>query len=140
MTAGSLALALAAALSGAALYVNVVEQPARLALDDSAMLQEWGPSDRRGVAVLTMLSLAAAICGLSQWYEGGDLRWAIGALIAILSWPYSFYVMAPIDNQIIALAPSDIGAARELVRQWGMLELGQTALAVVATGVFLWAL
>jgi hypothetical protein len=27
-----------------------------------------------------------------------------------------------------------------LVRQWGLLEYGQTAIALVATAIFLWAL
>ena len=140
MISGPLALAFSAALSGAALYVNSVEQPARLALDDGAMLKEWGPSDQRGVALLAGLSLLAAICGLSAYTSGGDVRWAVGALIAISTWPYAFYIMAPINNQIIALAPRDIGAARALVRQWGLLEYGQTAIGLVATAVFIWAL
>ena len=67
------------ALAGAGLYVNGVEQPARLALDDAAMLKEWGPSDRRGVGLMAALALLATICGLSAWYEGGDVRFAIGA-------------------------------------------------------------
>jgi hypothetical protein len=140
MTAGTFALAFASALAGAGLYVNGVAQPARLALDDDALLKEWGPSDRRGVGLMAALALLAAICGLSAWYEGGDVRFAIGALIAVLSWPYTLYAMGPVNNQIIALAPKDVGAARALVWQWGLLEYGQTAIALAAAATFLWAL
>ncbi|THD48346.1 MAG: DUF1772 domain-containing protein [Bradyrhizobium sp.] len=140
MPLGSLALALAAAFSGAALYVNLVEQPARLALDDAAMLDEWGPSDRRGVALLATLSLLSAALGLLTYFASQDVRWAIGALIVLLAWPYTLFAMSPLNNQILALAPRDIGAARVLVRQWGLLEYGQTAIGLVATAVYLWAL
>jgi len=140
MTSGSLALAFAALFSGAALYVNVVEQPARLALDDKAMLTEWGPSDQRGVALMAGLSLIAAVLGLSAYFSSGDVRWAIGAVFIVLSWPYTFYAMAPLNNQIIALTSRDVGAARALVRQWGLMEYGQTAIGIVACAIFLWAL
>jgi len=139
MMAASLALAFSAALAGAGLYINAVEQPARMALDESAMLKEWGPSDRRGVALMAGLALASALCGLSAYYEGGDVRNALGAVIAAASWPYSLYVMGPINNQIIALTPKDVGAARVLVSQWGLLEYGQTAIALAATATFIWA-
>jgi hypothetical protein len=135
-----LALTLAAAFSGAALYVNLVEQPARLALDDQAMLNEWGPSDRRGVALLATLSLLSAALGLVTYFASQDVRWAIGALIILLAWPYTLFAMSPLNNQILSLAPRDIGAARVLVRQWGLLEYGQTGIGLVATAVFLWAL
>ena len=140
MTAGTLALAFASALAGAGLYVNGVEQPARLALDDQAMLKEWGPSDRRGVALMAGLALVAAVAGLAAYFETHDVRFAFGAIIAGSSWPYSVFVMGPVNNQIIALAPKDVGAARALVWQWGLLEYGQTAIAVAAAAAFLWAL
>ena len=140
MSPGALALVLAAAFSGAALYVNLVEQPARLELDDQAILNEWTPSDRRGAALLAALSLLSAGTGLIAYFSSEDVRWAIGALIVILSWPYAFFAMAPLNDQILTLAPRDIGAARLLVRQWGLLEYGQTAIGVFACAAFLWAL
>jgi hypothetical protein len=140
MYSGQLALAFSAALAGTGLYVNWVEQPSRLTLDDNALLSEWAPSDRRGFALHATLALISAVLGLSAWYSSGDAGFAVGAIIVILVWPYSFFVMAPLNNQILTLQPRDLGAARALVRQWGLLEYGQTAIALAATIVFLWTL
>ena len=137
---GSLALAFAGAFAGAALYVNWVEQPARLALDEQALLSEWGPSDRRGVALLAAFALASALAGLLAYFETQDLRWAIGALLVISSWPYTFFVMAPLNNQILSLRGGDVAAARALIRQWGLIESGLTAIGFVTVAIYLWAL
>ncbi len=137
---GTFALAFASAFAGAAIYVNWVEQPARLALDEEALLREWGPSDSRGVALLAGFALAAAIAGLTAWFETQDVRWAYGALVAIASWPYAFFVMAPLNNQILSLRGRDVAAARALIRQWGLIESGFAAIGLVAVVIFLWAL
>ena len=140
MIAGLIALAFAAAFAGAAIYVNWVEQPARLALDDQALLSEWTPSDRRGVALLAAFALAAALAAFIAYFETEDIRWVFGALIIISSWPYAFFVMAPLNNQILSLRGHDVAAARALVRQWGMVEAGFAAIGALAVAMFLWAL
>ena len=140
MFAGFIALVFAAAFAGAAIYVSWVEQPARLKLDDQALLSEWGPSDQRGVALLAAFALASGIAGFLAWFELDDVRWVFGALIVISTWPYAFFVMAPLNNQILSLHGSDVSAARELVRQWGLIESGFAAIGVVAVAMFLWAL
>jgi hypothetical protein len=133
------ALAFAAAFTGASFYVNWVEQPARLKLDDEALLSEWGPSDSRGVSLLAAFALLAAIAGFIAYFESQDVRWAFGALLIIASWLYAYFVMAPLDNQIRSLGGRDVAAARALVRQWGIVESGLTAIGAVAVLIFLWA-
>ena len=140
MFPGTFALAFAAAFSGAALYVIWVEQPARMALDEEALLSEWAPSDRRGVALLAALALISALAGILTYFETQDVRWAIGALVIVSSWPYIFFAMAPLNNQILSLRGNDVAAARALVRQWGFVESGLAAIGIVAVAVFLWAI
>ena len=136
---GTFALAFAAAFTGASFYVNWVEQPARLKLDDAALLSEWGPSDSRGVLLLAALALLAAIAGFIAYFGSQDVRWAFGAIVMILSWPYAFFFMSPLDNQIRSLRGGEVAAARALVRQWGIVESGMTAIGLAAVIIFLWA-
>jgi hypothetical protein len=137
---GTFALVFAAAFTGASFYVNWVEQPARLALDDQALLSEWGPSDSRGVALLSAFALVSAIAGFIAYFASQDVRWAFGAVVIMLAWPYAFFVMTPLDNQIRSLRNGEVAAARALVRQWGIVESGLTALGLAAVALYVWVI
>jgi hypothetical protein len=140
MIIGSLALAAAGAFTGASVYVNFVEQPARLALSDDALIKEWEPSDHRGFIVLAGFAALAALFGFIAFRELDDIRWIAGALVMLASWPYTYLAIVPLNNRILAYIDADAAhEARRVIDLWGRLELGQTAIGVLAIGIFVWA-
>jgi hypothetical protein len=139
MLAGQLALILAAVFSGAALYVSVAEQPARLTLDDRALVTEWKPSYKRGAAMQAPLAIAGCLLGLLAWWQTGVWQWLLGAILIIANWPYTFLGIMPTNNELMATDPANVDTGtRNRVEQWGRLHSGRTALGIAATLVFLW--
>ncbi len=140
MLAGQLALIIAAVFAGAALYVNIAEQPARLCLDDRSLLRQWQPSYKRGFAMQAPLAVAGFLFGLLTWWQTGVWLWLLGAVIMIANWPYTLLGIMPTNNRLMATDPALAGTAtRELIEKWAGLHAGRTALGFAAVAAFLWA-
>jgi len=135
---GHLALVVAAVFTGAALYVNVAEQPARLELSAQALLQQWRPSYRRATVMQAPLALLGLVLGVATWWPTADWRWLAGAILMLANWPYTLLVIMPTNNMLLMLDPES-GDAYALVGRWGWLHAGRTALGALATVLFLWA-
>src|SRR5262245_38381387 len=136
--AEELALATAAAFTGAAIYINVAEQPARLGLDDKALLVQWKPSYALGLPMQSGLALASALFGLLAFWLSRD--WPLGAALIFANWPYTFLVIMPINKRIAAISPdAAVTEARDLIETWGRLHAGRSALGLAATLAYLWA-
>jgi len=140
MLTGQLALFVAAVFSGAALYINVAEQPARLRLDDRSLLTEWKPSYKHGLVMQAPLAIVGFLLGLIAWWQSGHVGWAIGGLLMVANWPVTLFAIMPTNNRLMAIDPAAADPeSRAMIKRWGALHAVRTALGFMASLAFLWA-
>lgn len=141
MLTGHLALTVAAVFAGAALYINVAEQPARLLLDDRALLAEWKPAYKRGFAMQATLAVAGFLLGTLAWWSSSNVAWLAGAVVLLANWPFTLIVIMPTNKRLMG-TPLELAGpeTRTLIEHWGRLHTVRTMLGMLATLIFLWAL
>jgi hypothetical protein len=132
-----LALAGSAAFAGAAAYVNLSEQPARLLLDDVSLLREWKPSYARGFEMQATLALVSGLLGLAAFYFENHSAAALGGVLLLANWPYTLLVMAPTNKALAATPDQDAGpATRARIVRWGKLHAVRTGLGIAGASAF----
>jgi hypothetical protein len=127
--------------AGAAIYINLVEHPARMGCDTKTAATVWAPSYKRATVMQAPLAVISFLAGVAVWLLGGGLLWLIGALLIGLVVPFTFIAVMPTNNQL--LAPGrDLSSAetRSLLEKWGRLHAIRSALSFLASIVYLLSL
>ena len=135
---GPVATLAASLFAGAAIYINLVEHPARLACGTELAARQFAPSYKRATVMQVSLALVATLAGLWQWLNGAGAAWLGGALLIFAVIPFTLIVILPTNNRL--LEPGrDKGSdeTRRLLEAWGRLHAVRSLLSLAATLTYL---
>ena len=132
------ALVAATLFAGAALYISLVEHPARMKLDDRSALAQWKPSYRAATPLQAGLALLSLILGLWAWWKAGDDGLLVGALLIGAVVPLTLVAISPVNRRLFAMPEEAAGEeSRFLLERWGRLHSVRALLALCAVAAYL---
>ena len=124
--------------AGAAVYINLVEHPARMGCDTKTAATVWAPSYKRATVMQASLAVVSFLAGALAWLLGGGILWLVGAVLIGLVVPFTFIAVMPTNHQL--LAPGrDLASVetRALLEEWSRLHAVRSALSLVASVVYM---
>ena len=131
----------AAIFAGAAVYINLVEHPARLKLDTTAAAAQWAWSYQRATLMQAPLAIVSALAALGAWLLDGGVLWLGAAIIIGVVVPFTFLGIMPTNKKLLASGRDRASPeTRMLLEKWGLLHGVRSALSLVATVLMLWGL
>ncbi len=124
--------------SGAAIYINFVEHPARMSCGTRIAATVWAPSYKRVTVMQAPLAVVSFLAGISASLLGGGIMWFAGAMLIGLVVPFTFIAVMPINHQL--LEPGrDLASAetRMLLIKWNRVHAVRSVLSLLALAIYL---
>ncbi|KAA1011356.1 DUF1772 domain-containing protein [Paraburkholderia panacisoli] len=124
--------------SGAAIYISLVEHPARMQCDTRTAATVWAPSYRRATIMQAPLAVLSCIAGIAAWWLGGAAIWLVGALLIGSVVPFTLIIIKPTNAQLLTQG-RDLASAetRASLEKWGRLHAVRSVSSLAASLIFL---
>lgn len=120
--------------AGAAIYVTLVEHPARLECGTTLAVTEFGPSYRRAAVMQAALAAAGCLAAVGAWAQGRGMPLLVAGLLLGAAIPFTLVVILPTTKRLLDPALDRNSAeAAALLTHWGRLH----AVRSVASGAAL---
>jgi hypothetical protein len=136
-----LATLAAGLFSGASIYINLVEHPARIQCGTALAVAQWGPSYKRATVMQASLAALGFLSATGAWMQGSGGLWLMGGILLGLVIPFTLIVILPTNRKLLApdLARESLDA-RRLLDRWARLHAVRSVLSFSSFLVFLFLL
>ena len=119
--------------AGAAIYVSLVEHPARLECGSALAIAEFGPSYRRGAVMQASLAVVGCLAAVAAWIQGSATSVLIAGLLLGAAVPFSLIVILPTNKRLLdARLDRSSPEAAALLARWGRLHAVRSVVSGVA--------
>jgi len=127
--------------TGAAIYVSLVEHPARMECGVETAMAEFPPSYRRGTVMQATLAVVCLLSSIAAWLAGATFWWAIAGLLLGSVIPFTLIVILSTNKQL--LSPTLDNRSEQaglLLTRWGRLHAVRSILSGLALLLLLYLL
>jgi len=125
--------------TGAAIYVNLVEHPARMQCGVDIAATEFPPSYRRGTVMQATLAALGLLSSIAARIAGASFLWLVAGVLFGSVIPFTLIVILPINRRLLSptLDRRSIETER-LLKRWNALHAVRSVLSGVALLLFLY--
>jgi hypothetical protein len=125
--------------TGASVYINLVEHPARMQCGVEIATTEFAPSYRRATVMQATLAAVGLISSIASWLAGATLWWLVAGVVLGSVIPFTLFVILPTNKVLLSttLDKRSVEAERLLAR-WGTLHTVRSILSGLALLLFLY--
>src|SRR5207253_5984815 len=125
--------------AGAAVYVSLVEHPARMACGVEIAAAEFLPSYRRGTILQVTLAAVCLLSSITAWLAGATFWWVVAGVLQVSVIPFTLIVILPTNKQLLNPALDTRSAQTgQLMARWGALHAVRSVVSAVALLLFLY--
>src|ERR1700730_4029630 len=124
--------------TGAAVYISLVEHPARMECGVELAATEFAPSYRRATVMQVSLAAVGLMSSIAAWLAGASFFWVVAGVLLGSVIPFTVLVILPTNKQLLSPALDRRSAETErLLAGWGTLHAVRSVLSGLAFLLFL---
>lgn len=126
---------------GAAIYINLVEHPARLSCSTSLAVVQFAPSYKRATVMQVFLALSSFLSSLIAWLMHSTIYWLLGGILIIAVIPFTLIAILPTNNKLLdSSLDKSSDYAKQLLNRWGRLHAVRSILSLASLIIFVYAI